>query len=131
MTKYTKLVMFRNILNEAQEAGRKAALALTPIPMVVGEAKSILSDEIDYTKPTYYVADGVCGFAWVNITPGTSAFARWLKKEGLAHKSYDGGVNIWISDYNQSMQKKEAHAQAMAQVFKANGINAIGMSRLD
>lgn len=131
MTKYTEAVSFRNILNEAQEAGKKAALALTPIPMVVGEAKSILSDEIDYTKPTYYVADGVCGFAWVNITPGTSAFARWLKKEGLAHKSYDGGVNIWISDYNQSLQKKEAHAEAMAKVLTENGFKAYPRSRMD
>ena len=29
-----------------------------------------LGDDIDYTKETYYVADGMCGFAWINIKPG-------------------------------------------------------------
>ena len=28
-----------------------------------------LGDDIDYTKDTYYVADGMCGFAWINIKP--------------------------------------------------------------
>lgn len=119
------------IYREALEAGQKAAEACTPIPMVVGTPTSFFGNDIDYTKPTYYVADGVCGFAWVNIVPGNSKLANWLKKQGLARKSYYGGVDIWISDYNQSMQKKEAHARAMAQVFREHGFKAYPMSRMD
>ena len=41
----------------------------TPTPMVVGTPTTPLGDDIDYTKDTYYVADGMCGFAWINIKP--------------------------------------------------------------
>ena len=123
--------MFEGIFAEAMEAGRKAAEALTPTPMVVGHAVGILGNEIDYSKDVYYVEDGVCGFAWVNVTPATSSFARWLKKTEKAHKSYYGGVDVWIGDYNQSMQKKEAHAHAMAKIFTKYGFTAYGMSRMD
>jgi hypothetical protein len=111
---------YEEIYRLAVEEGKKAALALTPIPMVVS----------GYGQE-YFVADGVCGFAWVNIRPGTSSFAKWLVKQGIARKSYYGGVDIWISDYGQSMQKKEAHAYAVADFLKAQGIIAQGMSRMD
>lgn len=122
---------FEAIYNEAMEAGRQAAMGTTPTPMVVGHAKSILGGGIDYSQPTYYVSEGVCGFAWVNVTPGTSSFARWLKKTGKAHKSYYGGVDIWIGDYNQSLDRKEAHAGAMAKVLQGYGIKCYPMSRMD
>lgn len=78
------------------------------------------------------ITDGPCGFAWVNIKPGTSRFARYLVKAGLASKdSYYGGVTIWIGDYNQSMAKKECHAHAMAKALRAAGIEAHGHSRMD
>ena len=34
----------------------------TPNPMVVGTPTTPLGDDIDYSKDTYYVADGMCGF---------------------------------------------------------------------
>ena len=40
--------------------------------MVVGTPTTPLGDDIDYTKETYYVADGMCGFAWINIKPEVS-----------------------------------------------------------
>ena len=44
-----------------------------------------------------------CGFAWVNVKPGTSKFAKWLKEKELASKdSFKGGVTIWVGDFNQS-----------------------------
>ena len=39
----------------------------TPTFMVVGTPTTPLGDDIDYSKDTYYVADGMCGFAWINI----------------------------------------------------------------
>lgn len=73
-----------------------------------------------------------CGFAWVNIKPGTSRFARQLKELGLAYSdSYYGGVTIWIGGYDQIMTLKEMHAEAMAKVLRAEGINAVAMSRMD
>lgn len=74
----------------------------------------------------------VCGFGWVQVTPGNSAFANWLKKNGYARKdSYAGGVCIWINDYNQSYDMKYAYATGMAEVFRNAGINAYAGSRLD
>ena len=63
----------------------------------------------------------ICGFAWVNIKPGNSSFALWLKKQDIAHKAYYGGVDIWISGYDQSHDLKYAHAQGMAEVFQSAG----------
>ena len=48
------------------------------------------------------------------------------------HKdNYQGGLIVWVTVGNQSMQKKEAYAQAMAKVLQEGGINAYADSRLD
>jgi hypothetical protein len=114
----------------ADEAGNLAAEALRPVPMVVGQAKSLFSNEIDTSKPTYFVADGVCGFAWVKFK-GNTPWARWAKKAGLARSSYPSGLQISVHAFNQSMQKKEAYAQAYARVLNDHGIEAYADSRLD
>ncbi len=118
----------------AVKAGLMAGSDTQPTPMIVGQAKSLYSNEIDETKKSYYVSDGVCGFAWIIVKPGTSRFARWLKKMGYARPdSYYGGVSIWISEYNQSMARKEAHAAAMAKALKDDfpELTIRSMSRMD
>ena len=122
---------FQTLLENAYQAGRKAGVECRPIPMVVGSAKSISSSEIDYTKPVYQCDDGACGFAWVKVRPATSAFAKWLVKTGRARKGYTGGLDIWISDFGQSVDRKEAMAVAMAKVLSEAGITAYADSRLD
>ncbi len=115
----TKAQLNEVIYREAVEAGRKAVEAMTPNPMVVhGHGQS------------YFVADGVCGFAWINV-PGNSAFGKFLKKEKGCNSGYPKGINWWISDYNQSMQKKEAFAYAAAGVLQKYGIDARPGSRMD
>ncbi len=124
---------FQALYNLADQAGKAAAKALTPTPMVVGTPTTLFGNEIDYSKPVEVVNDGVCGFAWVNLKPGNSAFANWLKKNKLARPdSYYGGVTIWVSDYNQSMERKSAYAGAFARVLVENGFKrAYSMSRMD
>lgn len=123
---------FQAIYDEAWKAGVEAARKCEVAPMLVGTPTTPLGNDIDRSKPVEYVADGVCGFAWVQVKPGTSSFAKWLVKNNYARKdSYYGGVCIWISDYNQSMQRKEAHAYAMAEVFRKHEFNAYGASRMD
>lgn len=69
------------------------------------------------------VNDGVCGFAWVNIKPGNCRFANWLKKNDLGRiDSYYGGVTIWVDEFNQSLERKEAYARAFADVILESGI---------
>lgn len=121
---------FETLYAKAHEAGHAAAVAVNPVPMVVGEADG-LSNRFKPGGQQWFVSEGVCGFAWIVVRPGNSSFARWLKKEKKASKDYYGGVSLWIRDYNQSMQRKEAYAHAFAGVLKAAGIEAYGQSRLD
>lgn len=110
----------QKLYNDADAAGRAAVEKLEVQPMIVTDGQK-----------QYYVPDGVCGFAWINIRPGNSKFANFLKKQGLARSSYYGGVDVWVSQYNQSMRKKEAYAAAFASVLCENGINAYSSSRMD
>ena len=75
-----------------------------------------------------------CGFAWVNIAPGTSKFARDLRKAGVVRgRSYYGGIDVWNPGGlpTQSMDVKEAAADAYVKVLGTYGIRATMMSRAD
>ena len=114
---------------KAHAAGMVAGEAAKPTAMIVSEHENPLNDNSAVRKQ-WYVADGVCGFAWVNIRPGTSSFARWMVKHGKARKAYHGGVDVWVSEFGQSMQRKEAYAAAYAKVLNEAGIKAYSMSRM-
>ena len=123
---------FRKLFDEANAAGVAAAERARPTPMVVVEHANPFDDASPIVRQYAPVMDGVCGFAWVNVKPGTSKFARWLKDNGIARTdSYYGGVTIWISDYGQSYERKIAHASAMARVLSEQGIKAYSSGRLD
>jgi hypothetical protein len=123
--------MFEELYNKANEAGKAAAAKCVPNPMIVGQPTTLFGNDIDYTKQTYFVPDGVCGFAWVVIRPGNHPFANFLKKNKIAKPAYQGGVQVWVSAYNQSMQLKEAYATAFAKVLQDAGIQAYADSRMD
>jgi hypothetical protein len=123
---------FSDLYAKAYQAGVEAGTNAQPNPMIVGTpVGGLFGTEIDYSKTTYYEPEGACGFAWVNVSPGNSPFANWLKNNNKGRKAYGGGVEIWISDYNQSVARKYAHATAMARVLKDAGIKAYASSRLD
>ena len=122
----------QEIYTEAHSAGMAAGHGCTPTPMVVGTPTTPLGDDIDYSKDTYYVADGMCGFAWINIKPARGKFVTWLKKASIGRKdNYYGGYTIWVSEFGQSVTRKENYARAFAKVLGDNGITAYNMSRLD
>lgn len=123
---------FSDLYKLADMAGKAAADKCKPVPMVVIERANPFDDNSPIIRQYEPVMGGCCGFAWVNIKPGNSAFANWLKKTGKARKdSYYGGVTIWISDYGQSMDLKESYAYAFAKVLSDNGFKAYGNSRMD
>lgn len=80
-----------------------------------------------YGEPFY------CGFAWVKIRPARGPFVAYLKKIGVGDKAWNGGYDIWnpSGDHTQSMDIKEAGAQAYAQVLRKYNINAYMQSRAD
>lgn len=118
------------IYREAWAAGVAAATATRPTPMHVVERANPLDDTSPIIRRYAPVLDGACGFAWVKFA-GNTEFGRWAKKNGKASAHYPTGLSVWISEYNQSVERKAAHAQAMARVLRDNGIVAYGESRLD
>lgn len=126
-----KDVEFSKLWNDAYDAGMAAVEKAAVVPMVVSEAN--LDGSAKAGGKSWYVSDGVCGFAWVTVKPGNSAFANWGKKKGLFSKAYGGGVSYWVGEFDQSMQKKEAFARAVAAHLRAAGglKNVWAASRMD
>jgi hypothetical protein len=126
-----RYIKFECAFQAAQIAGLKAGAEAKPHTMIVSEADSFTAKGLVGAKH-WVVPEGPCGFAWVNIYPATSSFARWLAKNGHAKKAYEGGMQIWISEHGQSMERKEAHARAMAEVLTRElGVTAYAGSRMD
>ena len=133
MNKKLKDEMYDTIYQAAMAKGALAAQACTPIPMVVEEHASPFDDKSPVVQQ-WFEPNGVCGFAWVVIKPGTSSFAKWLIRNNHAKPHYYGGVQIWIGGYGQCYQKKVAHAYAMAAYLnqiKIKGVRAYAQDRLD
>ncbi len=128
--KAKRLEEFQYILDIAHAAGIEAGNGITPEPMYVAQHEHMLDDNSPIVK-AWEVADGVCGFAEVIVTPGNCAFANFLKKKEVARKAYHGGVSVWVSQFGQSMERKAAYAKAFARVLHDNGIKARGTSRMD
>jgi hypothetical protein len=126
----TKTTHHETLYHQACQAGETAADAHTPTPMFVVQRENPFDDTSQVVRNYGAVTGGVCGFAWVTVTPGTSSFARYLKTRG-ARKGYYGGVEKRVHGYGQSMEKKEAYAQAFAAVLREAGVNAYAESRMD
>jgi len=128
-------VNFQKLWDAAKSAGLEAGDNVIPTPMVVSEHVNPLNDNSP-VKNSYYVSEGACGFAWVNFKMKSGLnrqFGRWLIKNNHARKDdYQGGVTIWISEHGQSIERKSAHARALASYLNNNGIkDAFPYSRMD
>ena len=120
----------QSIYQQAHYAGNVAVEMATVTPMVVQQRANPLNDNSELVRE-YFVSDGVCGFASVNVKPANSKFAKFLVANGLGRKAYNGGVSMSVRDFNQSLQKKEAYAYAFARVLNEHGIKAYVDSRMD
>jgi hypothetical protein len=66
------------------------------------------------------------------VRPRNSRFAKWLKAQNIGdNDDYTRSIMIWIGDFEQSMQKKEAYAVAYAEVLQKHSIDAYANSRMD
>ncbi len=125
------------ILEEATHAGCIAGDSITPVPM-----------SVDSPGYRYFVIDGVCGFAWINI-PAHQGIGRAIAKRirqqadpssdnygrqdwnGWRRDSYLGSVIFWVSYFNQSYTRKMAFARAFAKVLQDHGEIARPNGRLN
>lgn len=121
-------MLFQEAFEAADAAGKAAAAKTKPVAMVVQEAN------FDGSKleggQEWYVADGVCGFAWVSF-PGNTAFGKWAKKTGKASPGYPTGLQVWVHNFNQSYDLKMAYAVAFARTLNERGFTAYPGGRLD
>ena len=111
---------------KAHMEGMKAGLKALPVPMTVCEA-DLMGNPIGRS---WTVSEGACGFAWVTFA-GNTPWGRWAKAQGIASKGYPKGLQIWVSEFNQSVARKEAYAYAYAKVLREHGVEAYAHSRLD
>ena len=124
-----------DIFNEAVKAGEDALNKCVPTPMVVEKHTNMLNDNSPVEK-AWFVPDGVCGFAQINIKANTKenrSFLNDLKRAKINafSKAYGGGYQYWVSQGGQSMQKKEAFAHAFADTLRKYGITCYVQSRMD
>ena len=104
-TKRANHLQWASDLAAARDVAVAAVIGLTPTPMVVA----------DRDGRQWVVDGGPCGFARVEVRPRNTAFARWLVQyAGWMSSDYHKCVYMNISDYGQSMERKEVFAQAFA-----------------
>ena len=119
---------FAPIYTEARTAGIAAGIAARPTPMHIVEA-----DAFGRPLPGAIVHrenEGPCGFAWVSFK-GNTPFGRWAKKQGISRAGYPSGQEIACHEFNQSLERKEAYANAFAKVLTSYGIACHAGSRMD
>lgn len=112
----------KEIYDAAHKAGSEA---------VERQLEAVVPMTVTDGTNSWFVRGGVCGFAWVTVRPANCSFARYLKEEKGCRLAYGGGMQIWISDYSQSMQMKEFYARAFAEKLREFGIRATSDSRMD
>jgi hypothetical protein len=129
---------FSNICIIADEVGRAAVEKVMTRSVLIYEETQPFSGVMDNNKPTYILDDFPCGFAWVNIYPQHKGNTRLGKEErsvleanGFSKNEYEKSYQLWISAFNQSMQKKQAYAGSYAKVLRDHGIKAYSGSRMD
>lgn len=126
----------RELYTAAQLAAAAAFDACQPVPMVVYEAEG-LTDQPKVGGQSWYVSEGVCGFASIVINPATCSFARFLSRNGIGRKHYQGGWHVSTYDlvpaskFSQSYERKVAAASAAAKVLKDAGLRVYVWDRLD
>jgi len=118
----TITITVKELYEQAHQAGMKAGGVSTPAPMILKGSDGTV----------YFVEDGMCGFAWINIKPARGAFVQYLKSidAGFPDSTY-GGYSVWVSAFEQSIERKEAYAKAFSKVLADYGIKSNVGSRLD
>ena len=107
---------FGHLWNAADAAGMEAGGQLATAPMVVQNVDIVGN----VSGPKYHVSEGECGFAWLTLK-GNTPFGRWAKASGIATSCYTGGLTIRCRAFGQSMQRKEAWAQAAMRHLRTHG----------
>ena len=124
-------VACEKLLERAHLMGMDAGRDASVTPMIVGSPSTPFGSDIDYSKKTYFVEGGACGFAGVVIKPARGKFVSYLKSIGIGNKHYYGGYYVSVREFGQSLARKEAYAEAYARVLSEEGMSCYVDSRMD
>ena len=124
-------VACEKLLERAHLMGMDAGRDASVTPMIVGSPSTPFGSDIDYSKKTYFVEGGACGFAGVVIKPARGKFVSYLKSIGIGNKHYYGGYYVSVREFGQSLARKEAYAEAYAKVLSEVGMRCYVDSRMD
>ncbi len=119
------------LLERAHLMGMDAGRRVGVTPMIVGTPTELMGNDIDYSKKTYFVESGVCGFAGVVIKPARGKFVSYLKSLDMGYKHYYGGWYVSVREFGQSITRKEAYAEAFAKVLGEVGMRCYVDSWMD
>jgi hypothetical protein len=126
-----------DLLSEVSASAEQAVKDCRPTPMVVGTPTTFFGNEIDESKPTYFIEGGVCGFASVVIKPARGKFVALLKKRGIGGAHYYGGYSVSAWEFAPSIRRDQSYERACAaaagavKVLQSYGINAYVDARID
>lgn len=112
-----------------------------PTPMIVGHPSTLLGNDVDFSKEHWFVADGVCGFAYVVLDSGRTGFAQWLKKNDLGRTWWSNGrergvgvatyPRLGFAEPGQSFEKNKYVASKIASHLRLAGLDAWVDARID
>ncbi len=129
--KATKDDGYADLYKQAHQAGMQASRDARPEPMVVAQHANVLDDSSPVVK-TWDAPEGVCGFAWLVIRPGTQGFARWINRNNKGKSStYHQGTMVFAGGRTQSMERNQAYVRAFGKVITDAGIKCQSYSRMD
>ena len=119
------------IYDRAHTAGCKAFAECVPTPVKFGQAKGLTGSEMvpgtESIEP-----EGLCGWAGIVVKPARGPFITFCKANGHGSKHvYPGWILPCRGEFDsQSIERKEAYADAFIAVLQDNGIRAYKTSRL-
>ena len=123
--KFSKAEIAMGILwARAERRGRDAGQAIAPSVMRIVQANPITGKPLPGAK-VYVETEGPCGFAYVTIKPARGPLVSYMKKVSRGHRAYYGGWEVSVHAHGQSMERKAAHAKAMADYLTAEGVKGV------
>lgn len=129
---------FETLWTKATKKAREAWIEAQPAPILIYTPKGLFDDTPNIEEPMYVHSEGVCGFGWIIVKDGRTAFARWLAKHDIGTTSaYYGGRMVSSYDLvpedrkSQSYDRKCAAVYAAVRVLNEAGIQAEAVTRMD
>ncbi len=119
------------IYEDAHTAGSKAFTDCIPTPVTFGQAAGLTGSEM-VPGTARVEPEGCCGWAGIVVRPARGPFVSFCKTNNIGTKHVYPGWSIPVRSPfdSQSIERREAYANAFVDVLRENGLRASMSSRL-